>query len=94
MSEFVGIYSVPKLSFSATYKRKAILTLFTFKYINDIIRIAIKWSFQYIKSLVGVYPFKIGSIIYSFTDLTRTFLPQHGLDMPSASTLGKTARTT
>ena len=28
---FVVIYSVPKLSFSATYKRKSILALFPFK---------------------------------------------------------------
>ena len=39
------------------------------------IRIAIKWSFQYIKSLIGVSPFKMGSIIYGFTYLARTFLP-------------------
>ena len=31
MSRFVSIYSVPKLSFSAAYIRKTILTLLTFK---------------------------------------------------------------
>ena len=66
------------------------------------IRIAIKWSFEYIERLVRVSPFKVGSIIYRFTYLTRTFLPSpppppppppHGLDPPSASTLGNTAQT-
>ena len=66
MSSFVVIYSVPKFSCSATYIRKVMLTLFTFKQINDMIRTAIKWSFHYIKSLASVSPLKWE---ISFTDL-------------------------
>ena len=56
------------------------------------IRIANKW---YINRLDGV-TFKMGSIIYWFTYLKRTFFyPSHtyGSDLPSASALGNTAQT-
>ena len=38
------------------------------------IRVAVKWHFQYIERLIGVSPFKMGGIIYCFIYLTRKFL--------------------
>ena len=55
--------------------------------------VAIKWYFQYIKHLVSVSPLNWQ---VSFTELhtsQKRFFPPHGLDLPSASTLGNNART-